>query len=137
MIVDGEPKFTGILHDLTARVVLETRLPRAGGADAARRDGGCGGARSEEPADRHSRRGSDHRQPFAGRQQGRGDRPRDRLPIDALNDLMKDLLLFARPPQPHMSPIDHAAAARDGRDLVRRDPGARASRSTWRTRPSP
>src|SRR5437867_2926795 len=26
--------------------------------------------------------------------------------IDALNDLMKDLLLFARPPQPRMAPVD-------------------------------
>jgi two-component system sensor histidine kinase HydH len=42
--------------------------------------------------------------------------------IDALNDLMKDLLLFARPPQPHKAPIDVLSLARMVADLVRGDP---------------
>jgi two-component system sensor histidine kinase AtoS len=46
--------------------------------------------------------------------------------IDALNDLMKDLLLFARPPQPRLAPIDLRPLLETVVSLARQDPGARA-----------
>jgi signal transduction histidine kinase len=42
--------------------------------------------------------------------------------IDALNDLMKDLLLFARPPQPRLAAIDVIWLVKSVTDLVRQDP---------------
>src|SRR5207253_4081975 len=42
--------------------------------------------------------------------------------IDALNDLMKDLLLFARPPQPRMGKVDVLLLLQSVRNLVRQDP---------------
>jgi len=44
--------------------------------------------------------------------------------IDALNDLMKDLLLFARPPQPRPAPLDLAQLLSTTADLLSRDPMA-------------
>ena len=84
---------------------------RADVAGQARRDGRRDRPRSEEPAGRHPRRDSGHRR--------RGFRRAARTPrsskeivarIDALNELMKDLLLFARPPQPKPAPVDMARA---------------------------
>ena len=45
--------------------------------------------------------------------------------IDALDDLMKDLLLFARPPQMHLASVDVVALAKETSILVREDPTAR------------
>jgi PAS domain S-box-containing protein len=45
--------------------------------------------------------------------------------IDALDELMKDLLLFARPPQARPAPIDVVALAKETAMLVREDPTAR------------
>lgn len=45
--------------------------------------------------------------------------------IDALDDLMKDLLLFARPPQMHPAPVDLVALAKETTALVSQDPAAR------------
>ncbi|MCU1384384.1 MAG: zraS 3, partial [Acidobacteria bacterium] len=42
--------------------------------------------------------------------------------IDALNDLMKDLLLFARPPQPRVAPVDVLMLLKSVRNLLRQDP---------------
>src|SRR6185295_4147867 len=42
--------------------------------------------------------------------------------IDALNELMQDLLLFARPPQPHPTIVDVAALIRTTADLLGGDP---------------
>ncbi len=42
--------------------------------------------------------------------------------IDALNDLMQDLLLFARPPQPKPAPVDMAALVAMTADLLSGDP---------------
>src|SRR5256885_12564976 len=46
--------------------------------------------------------------------------------IDALNDLMKDLLLFARPPQPRVAAIDVLWILKSVRDLLRQDPALQA-----------
>jgi PAS domain S-box-containing protein len=45
--------------------------------------------------------------------------------LDALNDLMKDLLLFARPPQMRPAPVDILALAKETSALVNQDPAAR------------
>jgi PAS domain S-box-containing protein len=46
--------------------------------------------------------------------------------VDALNDLISDLLLFARPRPPQMGPLSMAAVLRESTELMRRDPvGAR------------
>lgn len=45
--------------------------------------------------------------------------------LDALDDLMRDLLLFARPPQPRPAPVDIVALARETSDFVAQDPGVR------------
>jgi two-component system sensor kinase FixL len=43
--------------------------------------------------------------------------------IDALNALMKDLLLFARPPQPKLALVDVGMLVTNTADLLRGDPG--------------
>lgn len=42
--------------------------------------------------------------------------------LDALDELMKDLLLFARPPRAHRVPVDVAALARETAAFVAQDP---------------
>jgi signal transduction histidine kinase len=49
---------------------------------------------------------SDHRQPAACGSRDAEGHQGDRVRIDALNDLMKDMLLFARPPQPRLTSVD-------------------------------
>jgi two-component system sensor kinase FixL len=100
--IEGEPKFTGILHDLTNRVALETRLREQ---SALTRLGEMAAVVAHEV-----------KNPLTGIR-GAIQVIGSRLPagskdvqivgdivarIDALNDLMKDLLLFARPPQPRL-----------------------------------
>ena len=42
--------------------------------------------------------------------------------VDALNELISDLLLFARPRPPRMGPLSMAAVLREATELMRRDP---------------
>lgn len=126
MTIDGETKFTGILHDLTARVALETQLREQA---ALTRLGEMAAVVAHEV-----------KNPLTGIRgavQIIGSRlpPRSRdaevvkeivARIDTLNDLMKDLLLFARPPQPRLAPIDPRPLLETVVNLVRQDPGARA-----------
>lgn len=48
--------------------------------------------------------------------------------IDALDELMKDLLLFARPPQPRLASVDVAPLVAMTADLICRDPSLQAMR---------
>jgi PAS domain S-box-containing protein len=120
--INGEPKFTGILHDLTDRVALEVRLREQA---ALTRLGEMAAVVAHEV-----------KNPLTG-VRGAIQVIGSRLPagskdaavvkeiisrIDALNSLMKDLLLFARPPQPRMMPLDPLALARTVAELVREDP---------------
>jgi two-component system sensor kinase FixL len=120
--IEGEPKFTGILHDLTERVQLETRLREQ---SALTRLGEMAAVVAHEV-----------KNPLTGIR-GAIQVIGSRLPagskdvqvvgdivarIDALNDLMKDLLLFARPPQPRLAPVDVIALLKTVADLVRQDP---------------
>jgi PAS domain S-box-containing protein len=122
MIVNGERKFTGILHDLTTRVRMEEQLreqaamarlgemaaviahevknPLAGIRGAVQVIGGRLAAESREAAVVKE---------IVTR-------------IDGLNDLMKDLLLFARPPQPRPAPIDISNLVKSTANLLTEDP---------------
>ena len=69
-----------------------------------------------------------HRRPAAGRAAAmRRWSRRSSTRIDALNELMKDLLLFARPPQPRPAPIDIVAAGADDRGPADERSGAAAA----------
>jgi len=122
MVVNGERKFTGILHDLSARVRIEEQLreqstlarlgemaavlaheiknPLAGIRGAIQVIGG------RLPAD--SRDAAMTKEIVAR--------------IDALDRLMKDLLLFARPPRPRPAIVEVAGLVATTADLLREDP---------------
>jgi two-component system sensor histidine kinase HydH len=42
--------------------------------------------------------------------------------LDALNELVDDLLVFARPPQPRLAPVDLSSVVSSTRELLSRDP---------------
>ena len=126
MRIEGESKFTGILHDLTGRVRLEAQLREQA---ALTRLGEMAAVVAHEV-----------KNPLTGIR-GAIQVIGGRLPagskdaaivkeivsrIDALNDLMKDLLLFARPPQPHMALIEPLSLSRSVVDLMRGDPALSA-----------
>jgi two-component system sensor kinase FixL len=120
--VGGERRFTGIIHDLSQRVRIEeqlreqTALARLGEMAAVIAHevknplAGVRGAievlGSRLPAD-----GLDHGvvQEIVAR-------------IDALDQLMSDLLLFARPPQARTAPVDLVALISRTAELLGRDP---------------
>jgi two-component system, LuxR family, sensor kinase FixL len=120
--VAGERKFTGILHDLSARVEIETRLREQ---EALARLGEMAAVLAHEI-----------KNPLAavrGAIQVIGTRlPTDSKDavivkeivsrIDSLNELMKDLLLFARPPRPHLIPLQIRPLLSSTAALLREDP---------------
>ena len=127
-LIAGESKFTGILHDLTERVQLETRLREQ---SALTRLGEMAAVVAHEV-----------KNPLTGIR-GAIQVIGSRLPagskdvqiigdivarIDALNDLMKDLLLFARPPQPRLAPVSVLLLLKSVTDLLRQDPALQALR---------
>jgi two-component system, LuxR family, sensor kinase FixL len=120
--VAGERKFTGILHDLSARVEIETRLREQ---EALARLGEMAAVLAHEI-----------KNPLAavrGAIQVIGTRlPTDSKDavivkeivsrIDSLNELMKDLLLFARPPRPQLIPLQIRPLLSSTATLLREDP---------------
>ena len=108
--IGGERKFTGILHDLSARVRIEEQLREQ--AALARLGEMAAVIAHEVKNPLAGVRGAIQviRQPAAPDEQGRGDDQGDRRAIDALEEMMKDMLLFARPPQPR-SGSDHRCRA--------------------------
>ena len=122
MTIGGERKFTGILHDLTERVRLEQQL-REGAALA--KVGEMAAVIAHEV-----------KNPLAGIRgaiQVIGSRmPADSRDgavlseivkrIDTLDGLIKDLLLFARPPEPRRASVDVVPLVTMTADLLRRDP---------------
>ena len=120
--IEGEPKFTGILHDLTARVQLETQLREQ---SALTRLGEMAAVVAHEVKNpltgiRGAIQVIGSRLPAGSKDaQVAGDIV---ARIDALNDLMKDLLLFARPPQPRMGKVDVISLVKTVAELVRQDP---------------
>ncbi len=122
MSVNGERKFTGILHDLSARVRMEEQL-------------------REQAAMAHLGQmaaviAHEVKNPLAGIRGavqviGRRLPPESRdaavtneivKRIDGLNDLMKDLLLFARPPQPKPALVNVAELISSTASLLADDP---------------
>jgi two-component system sensor kinase FixL len=122
VMVEGERKFTGILHDLTGRVHLEEQLREAA---ALAKLGQMAAVIAHEV-----------KNPLAGirgaMQVIAGRLPADSREasvltdivtrIDALDGLMKDLLLFSRPPQPRRSPVDVVPLVAMTAHLIRQDP---------------
>jgi two-component system sensor kinase FixL len=122
MLVGGERKFTGILHDLSSRVRMEEQLreqaalvrlgemaaviahevknPLAGIRGAVQVIGGRLPQESREAA-------------VVGEILSR---------IDTLNALIQDLLLFARPPQPKPAPVDVSPLVLTTAELLSSDP---------------
>jgi len=125
MTMDGAPRFTGILHDLSARVQIEAQLREQ---TSLARLGEMAAVIAHEV-----------KNPLAGVRgaiQVIGSRlPKDSKDfgmikeivsrIDSLNELMKDLLVFARPPQPKPTSIDVATLVSATAELLTSDPALR------------
>lgn len=122
MSIEGQPQFIGIIHDLTERVAMETRLREQ---SALTKLGEMAAVVAHEV-----------KNPLAG-VRGAIQVISGRLPagsrdaqvmkdiiarLDALNELMKDMLLFARPPQPKLAPVNLVPLLKMVADLVRQDP---------------
>src|SRR5436190_6154210 len=120
--IDGEKHFTGILHDLSRRTELEERLREA---SALARLGEMAAVIAHEV-----------RNPLAA-VRGAIQVIGSRLPaatddaaivkevlarIDGLNDLIQDLLVFARPPAPKPARVDLHALLGSVISLLKRDP---------------
>jgi two-component system sensor kinase FixL len=125
MTVAGERKFTGMLHDLSARVALEEQLRERGAL-----------ARLGEMA---AMIAHEVKNPLAGIR-GAVQVIGGRLPagnpdapmmqeivkrIDSLDSMMKDLLLFARPPKPKRMPTDVVPLLSATAGLLKADEGAK------------
>jgi signal transduction histidine kinase len=124
MNVDGQRRFTGILHDLTSRTEIERQLREQ---TALARLGEMAAVVAHEV-----------KNPLAGIRgavQIIGGRlpaeSRDRLivgeivsRIDALSALMKDLLVFARPPTPQPTSVDLERLVVATVEMLRQDPAA-------------
>jgi two-component system, LuxR family, sensor kinase FixL len=123
--IDGEMHFTGILHDLTRRTELEERLREA---TALARLGEMAAVIAHEV-----------KNPLAA-VRGAVQVIGSRLPpktndaaiiteiitrLDGLNDLIQDLLVFARPPAPKPLHTDLRALAQSVAALLKRDPAFR------------
>jgi two-component system sensor kinase FixL len=125
MAIGGTRKFTGILHDLTERVQMEAQLREQ---TSLARLGEMAAVLAHEV-----------KNPLAG-VRGAIQVIGTRLPpeskdalmireiiarIDGLNELMKDLLLFARPPQPRPVRVDVASLVATTATLLNSDPAAK------------
>ena len=121
----GERRFTGILHDLSARVKMEEQLREQ---TALARLGEMAAVIAHEV-----------KNPLAG-VRGAIQVIGGRLPagsqdaamikeivarIDVLNDLMKDLLLFSRPPLPRPQPVELVSLVTATAGLLAQDPSLR------------
>ena len=136
-VTEGQRRFTGILHDLTARVALEERLREQ---SALAKLGEMAAVIAHEV-----------KNPLAGIRgvvQVIGGRlPADSTDaqmmkeivsrIDSLDGLMKDLLLFARPPKPQRQPTRIDALVRVTADLLQRDQSLAGVRIDIDGAPSP
>jgi two-component system sensor kinase FixL len=124
-ISDGERRFTGILHDLSARVALEHQLREQ---SALARLGEMAAVIAHEIKNPLAGiRGAV--QVIGGRlPEGNTDAPMMQeivARIDSLNTMMKDLLLFARPPVPSRLPTDIVSLVQVTADLLKGDQTAK------------
>ncbi len=126
--IDGARKFTGILHDLTARVKMEEQLREQAGL--ARLGEMAAVIAHEVKNPLAGIRGA--MQVFATRMARESG---DQLivkevvsRIDSLDQMMKDLLLFARPPQLRRAPTDIVPLVTSTAHLLAQDPALQAVR---------
>jgi PAS domain S-box-containing protein len=122
MDVDGEKHFTGIVHDLSRRTELEDKLREA---TALARLGEMAAVIAHEvknplAAVRGAVQVIGSRLPSASSDTAIVKEIIARL--DALNDLIQDLLVFARPPAPRVAPIDLERLLDSLIALLKRDP---------------
>jgi two-component system sensor kinase FixL len=121
MTLNGQRKFTGIVHDLTSRVAMEERLREQA---ALVRLGEMAAVIAHEVKNPLAAvRGAIQ---VIGKRLAPGSRESAVVAdiiarIDTLNDLVRDLLLFARPPQPHPIPVDVLGVLGLTVDLLRVD----------------
>jgi two-component system sensor kinase FixL len=122
MVVAGERKFTGMLHDLTIRKRIEHQLSEQQSlakigemaavlAHEIRNPlAGIRGAMQVMASryDAASKEGMVTKEIIAR--------------VDTLSELMQDLLLYARPPKPRPAPVDLERLVLTVRDLLSRDP---------------
>jgi two-component system, LuxR family, sensor kinase FixL len=123
--IAGESKFTGILHDLSARVRVEEQLREQAAL-----------AKLGEMAAVIAHEVKNPLAGIRGAMQVMGRRMATESPdaeitreivrrIDSLDAMMKDMLLFARPPQPKRIPIDVVPLVEVTASLLREDPALR------------
>ena len=125
-VLAGERKFTGILHDLSVRVAIETRLREQ---TALARLGEMAAVIAHEvknplAAVRGAIEVIGGRLPADSKDAGIMKEIVSR--IDSLNELMKDLLLFARPPQPKPSLVEIRSLVTSTAELLTEDPSLNA-----------
>jgi PAS domain S-box-containing protein len=123
--MDGVRKFTGILHDLTGRVQIETQLREQAGLA---RLGEMAAVIAHEV--KNPLAGIRGAVQVFGHQLADGDPKAQILKeivarIDALDQMMKDLLLFARPPKPRHAPTDLVPLVSTTANLLSQDPALR------------
>lgn len=137
MRVGADRRFTGILHDLSARTRLEERLREQ---SALARLGEMGAVIAHEvrnplAAVRGAIQVVGSRLPAEGK-----DAPviKEILArLDALNNLLNDLLLFARTPEPRFAPVSLSGLLRLTADLLGGDPTFRDVRVDLDGDPAP
>jgi PAS domain S-box-containing protein len=122
MSIEGERKFTGILHDLSARVQIEAQLREQ--ASLVRLGEMAAVIAHEVKNPLAGVRGAIQviggRLPKEGKDAAMVKEIVSR--IDTLNGLMQDLLLFARPPQPKSVLVDVTAVVTTTAELIAGDP---------------
>jgi len=124
--VDGTRKFTGILHDLSARVAMEQQLREQA---ALARLGEMAAVLAHEiknplAAVRGAIEVIGTRLPAGSRDAAIVKEIVSR--VDSLNALMKDLLLFARPPRPNPISVAIPMLVSSTAELLREDPALNA-----------
>jgi two-component system sensor kinase FixL len=122
----GERKFTGILHDLSTRVALEQRLREQAALAHLGEMAAVLAHEVKNPlaAVRGAIQVIGSRLPADSRDAAVTKEIVSR--IDSLNDLMKDLLLFARPPQPNPQRVEISLLVTSTAELLREDPALNA-----------
>ncbi len=125
MTVNGERKFTGILHDLSARVRIEEQLREQ---TALARIGELAAVLAHEI--RNPLAGIRGAIQVIGGRMPPGSRDASVMReivtrVDGLSELMKDLLLFAQPPQPRPALVDVTSLIITTADLLSEDPSVR------------
>jgi len=125
MSVAGERKFTGMLHDLSSRVALEEQLRER---NALAKLGEMAAMIAHEV--KNPLAGIRGAVQVIGGRMAAGNTDAAMMKeivkrVDSLDAMMKDLLLFARPPKPRRAPTDVVPLLAATAGLLKEDEGAR------------